>query len=88
LTTDPANLQQTQSRCSGLSAGDTGVLLQQGICDAELVGPCPPSQGDYPRTTKVRLLALPRHQPNMPNPCAEVPANPWCVASRHGRAQR
>ncbi|MBV8952865.1 MAG: hypothetical protein JO153_12115 [Solirubrobacterales bacterium] len=88
LTTDPANLQQTQSRCSGLSAGDTGVLLQQGICDAELVGPCPPSQGHYPRTTNVRLLALPRHEPNMPNPCAGVPANPWCVVVRHQRAQR
>ena len=42
--------------------------------------PCIPAPGfplNYPRPTDVDLT-MPPPQASMPNPCAGVPANPWC----------
>jgi len=58
------------------------TLTGQVICASELLAPCDPSFGSSPRSTGVvllALLALPK-QPSMPDPCAGVPANPWCPA--------
>jgi len=46
-------------------------------CAAEF-GACPPG-AHYPQQTKIAILPLPA-QPTMPDPCAGVPANPFCSA--------
>jgi len=52
------------------------------LCASELLAPCPPKPGmSYPRQTAVVLPAL-APQTTMPNPCAGVPANPWCSTGR------
>jgi hypothetical protein len=80
----PANLEKTQPRCGAITkAGNTGgPLFAQVLCDTGL-GPCP-AGAHYPKVTgKVVLKPLPRNLPTMPNPCANVPANPWCPRGRH-----
>jgi hypothetical protein len=89
VSSDPANVQQTQGSCANASGGDlSGPLFGQIVCDAQFFGPCAPSAGHYPRTTRVRMLAVPRHQPTMPNPCAGVPSNPWCPGARRAARRR
>ena len=56
--------------------------VQQAAC-ALLPSPCllpayPPIPANYPRPDAVFPLSLPLAQTTMPNPCAEVPSNPWC----------
>jgi hypothetical protein len=34
---------------------------------------------NYPRQTQVVMQPLPANLPTMPDPCAGVPANPWCA---------
>jgi Periplasmic copper-binding protein (NosD) len=80
VTTAPAKLQQTNAACgvAHAGAGIASVLTVQVICATEVFGSCPPKPGmSYPRRTKLTLPAL-APQPTMPNPCAGVPANPWC----------
>jgi hypothetical protein len=75
----PANLEKIQPRCGGTStAADTGgALLDQVLCDTGLAS-CP-SGAHYPKPgKKVVLKRLPKGLPTMPDPCAGVPANPWC----------
>ena len=84
ITSTPANLQQTNGTCGapGAGAGITSPLLAQLLCASELLAPCPPKPGmSYPRQTAVVLPAL-APQTTMPNPCAGVPANPWCTTGR------
>ena len=84
LTTDPASLQTTSGVCGKAGAGDpvTSPLAAQAICDTQLFGPCPSAPGMvYPRVTKVKMQPVPK-LPGLPNPCAGVPANPWCKAKR------
>lgn len=75
----PSNLEKTQPKCGGKTKrarpGDN--LLTQVLCDAGLA-PCP-SGAHYPKPNgTVVLTKVPRGLPTMPNPCAGVPANPWC----------
>jgi len=82
LTTDPANLQTTNDICGQPGAGDavTSPLAAQAICDTQLFGPCASAPGMvYPRVTKVKMQPLPQLA-SLANPCAGVPANPWCSA--------
>jgi hypothetical protein len=75
----PANLQKIQPRCgvTTTAANSGGALLGQVLCDTGL-GPCPPG-AHYPKPgRKVVLKRLPAGLPTMPDPCAGVPANPWC----------
>jgi hypothetical protein len=75
----PADLAQTQGTCGVTStAGNTGGdLFAQVLCDTGL-GSCPPG-ATYPRPNgTVILKPLPRGLRTMPDPCAGVPANPWC----------
>jgi hypothetical protein len=75
----PDNLQKVQAHCGGTTkAGNTGgALFEQVLCDTRL-STCP-AGSHYPTPgTKVVLKKLPAGLPTMTNPCAGVPANPWC----------
>jgi hypothetical protein len=79
----PPAIQTTHGTCGQPNSGEpvTSVLSAQATCDSQLVAPCPPVPGEeYPRSTTVKLMPLPA-QRSMPNPCAGVPANPWCGAA-------
>jgi hypothetical protein len=86
---DPANLETAQSKCGiTTEAGNTGgALFAQVLCDTGLAA-CPPGSA-YPRPNgTVHLKALPIGLPSMPNPCAGVPANPWCPRPATARRAR
>ncbi|GAC1439352.1 MAG: hypothetical protein NVSMB51_17130 [Solirubrobacteraceae bacterium] len=80
VSSAPANLQQSSGTCAvanhGAGIGDP--VATQLICDTQLLGPCAPSVGSYPRTAKVVMPKL-RPQTTMPNPCRGLPANAWCA---------
>ena len=80
LSSDPPGIQGPPwNPCGQPNAGDEGPLVAEVLCNTQLVLPCPsgiPGAG-YPRPTTVKLR-MPPSQPTMPNPCAGVPANPWC----------
>jgi hypothetical protein len=88
----PANLEQAQPTCgvTTTAANTGGDLFPQVLCDTGLA-PCP-AGASYPTPNgTVILKPLPRSLPTMPDPCAGVPANPWCparhwLASDHRRA--
>jgi hypothetical protein len=78
----PANLETLQPTCGPItSAANTGgPLLAQVLCDTGF-GTCPPG-AHYPASTGVVMHPLPKDLPTMPNPCAGVPANPWCIGGK------
>jgi hypothetical protein len=79
----PANLEQTQRTCgvTTAAANTGGDLFPQVLCDTGL-GPCP-SGATYPKPNgTVTLKPLPSGLRTMPDPCAGVPANPWCPGRR------
>ena len=81
----PANLEKIQPTCGGTTtAGNTGgVLFPQVLCDAGLAQ-CP-AGANYPKPNgTVIMKPLPSGLPTMPNPCAGVPASPWCPAHHGG----
>jgi hypothetical protein len=81
VTATPAS---GHSRCGVAGEGEslTSPLTQQVLCATALLGPCPPTPGmSYPQATQVVMPPL-RRQKTMPNPCAGVPANPWCRGKR------
>jgi hypothetical protein len=91
VTTTPANLQQTYPTCNGqtVDASDAtaGSFTNEVLCDAQVslsAGAAPPclATDHYPRRKKVVMHPLPKHLATMPNPCAGVPANPWCHAKK------
>ena len=86
--TDPAGLtayppaallQSDLYACNRPSAGDATLTLLQADCATHgLLFPCPDTPiTHYPSTSSV-VLHMPHAQPTMPNPCKDVPANPWC----------
>jgi hypothetical protein len=80
VTSAPADLQQTNRVCGAPGAGEAVLgsdLSNQVLCATELLGPCDPSVGHYPRGGTVVMPAL-APQTTMPNPCRGVPRNPWC----------
>jgi hypothetical protein len=83
LTSTPANLQSTNPVCGPIAStpDPNPPLISEGLCDSLILGSstCTPSS-HYPRRTHVVLHALPTDLKTMPNPCAGVPANPWCKA--------
>ena len=75
-------LQTLQSHCGNPlgypDPASTAVLLAQVSCATQAFFNCPSTVvAHYPRTTQVVMAPLPA-QATMPNPCAGVPANPWC----------
>ncbi len=84
LTSDPVGIESNPAyqpaggMCKVANSGDMGVLAAEVACAAQLVGPCPTAPGaSYPRPTQI-VLAMPPPQMGMADPCAGVPANPWC----------
>ena len=83
VTSSPAALQQLKPACGGTAAPDPNALfLAEIACDSQIsIGvssvPCLPGS-QYPRRTHVVMHPLPAGLPTMPNPCADVPDNPWC----------
>ncbi len=86
LTSSPAGLEVTNPRCGPIAAAPTMNLtfVFQALCDTQVFGPGTPciGGGTYPRRTKIVMHPLPKDLPTMPDPCAGVPANPWCPASK------
>ena len=77
----PATLQTTQPFCGGTQTGAQldPDLLGQVLCDSGLAT-CP-AGANYPQRNAVVMRPLP-HLATMPNPCAGVPANDWCVGGK------
>jgi len=87
VTSSPSNAEQMYPVCNGKTVPpDANTQFgQEVICDSQIVPvPCLPTD-HYPRRTMVLMHPLPSDLQTMPDPCAEVPANPWCPASKHQR---
>jgi hypothetical protein len=88
LSPDAQKLEQQYPTCttSDVPPNFNVPFLNEVLCDSQVSLPpfgCQP--GDhYPRRSRVMMHPLPRHLKSMPNPCAGVPANPWCPARRRG----
>ena len=85
LTTTPAQVQQNPlfDDCSTRqpNANPDVALAAQLNCATQLLAPCPDNPAaTYPQTSRV-VLHMPPPQQTMPDPCAGVPANPWCPAA-------
>jgi hypothetical protein len=82
----PSNLEQAQAKCGAptAAANTGGPLLAQVECDAGFL-PCSATEV-YPQRTVTMLAKVPATLPTMPNPCAGVPANPWCRSGSSGSA--
>jgi hypothetical protein len=83
-SSEPKLIQTTHGTCSNPDIGGEPVsstLGAEATCDSQLVAECPGLPGEeYPRT-EVKPLSLARmneRSPTMPNPCENVPYNPWC----------
>jgi hypothetical protein len=88
LSSDLVALETAHPSCDGSSvaAGSSNPgFLGEVLCDSQVeITPGTPAScptGQYPRRTQVIMHALPTNLRTMPNPCAGVPANPWCRAS-------
>jgi hypothetical protein len=87
--TDPPTIetnplyQPSGGMCTQTNTGDDTALAAEAACAGQLFGPCPAVHPaiNYPRpAARFSLPGLPSNLPTMPNPCAGVPANPWCTA--------
>jgi hypothetical protein len=90
LSPDAAKLQQQYPTCTTTDVPPNlnVPFLNEVLCDTQVsLAPFGCQPGDhYPRRQFVKMHPLPpaRELPTMPNPCAGVPANPWCSAHKHG----
>ncbi len=92
LNADGKAAEKAHPTCTSTPVKATNTnsqFLAEVLCDAQisLVSGQPPScpTGQYPRQQRVVMHPLPRGLKSMPDPCAGVPANPWCPArKRHG----
>jgi hypothetical protein len=87
VKTSPSNLEQQYPVCNGQQVQATGFnqFTNEVLCDSQVSlapGSAPPctASDHYPRVSKIVMHKLPRKLASMPNPCAGVPANPWCKA--------
>jgi hypothetical protein len=82
LSSDPLAIQSSPYNPCGQANGNTdAAVIGQLVCALRLGG-CPPGT-KYPQPAQSFKLTMPPPQPTMPNPCAGVPANPWCPARKH-----
>jgi hypothetical protein len=81
VTSEPKAIQSPpHSECGIPDAGEplASPLGAQVACDSGFFAECPPSTvANYPKKTTVVLQPLPA-QTTMPEPCLDVPRNPWC----------
>jgi hypothetical protein len=89
-TSSPPLLQLTNPTCTGQTSPPNLNLLfiDEVACDSQSVAIGPITGGQtclpgakYPRRSTIVTHPLPAGLPAMPNPCAGVPANPWCPAT-------
>jgi hypothetical protein len=75
----PADLEKTNPTCGVKTTAvvEPADLLGQVLCDTGF-GSCP-AGSHYPKATGVVMHPLPTKLSSMPNPCAGVPSNAWCV---------
>jgi len=82
LTRVSAQLEQTYPVCTtaAVAPNFNVPFLDEVLCDSVInVPPFGCQKGDhYPHRTRVVMHPLPKGLKTMPNPCAGVPANPWC----------
>jgi hypothetical protein len=82
-----AALQTTNPTCTTTPSATTTSdpqFLPELLCDTQVsLGSGPPAcpTGQYPRLTKVIMHPVPK-QKTMPNPCLDVPGNPWCAKKK------
>jgi hypothetical protein len=91
VTTSPPLAESLYPACTGQTVPPdlNAPFVDEVACDSQsiTIGPlsggtlCPPG-ANYPRRTTVVMHPLPPGLPSMPNPCAGVPANPWCPDGR------
>jgi hypothetical protein len=81
-----ATLQSAMPTCATTTtqAGSSdGHFLGEVLCDSRVqISPGTPAScptGQYPRVTHIIMHPLPKRLKSMPDPCAGVPSNPWCV---------
>jgi hypothetical protein len=88
-TSSPPGLQTTKPVCDRhtVPPDPNGPMTNDLVCDSQAFAgalpgvtstPCTPP--GYPQATGVEMPPLPSNLQTMPNPCAGVPANPWCSA--------
>ena len=88
LSTSPAGLEQTYPACTGAPgpAIQNVPLIVEILCGNEgaLVGQQPQCPGGvpYPKRTEVVMHPLPSNLQTMSDPCAGVPADPWCPSRK------
>jgi hypothetical protein len=106
LTITPSYAEQLYPTCNGQTVPpsilnpQSAIFTEEVACDSTLdlplagKAPCAPTDS-YPRETQINngLHPLPpaSQLPTMPDPCAGVPANPWCpgpARARHHRHHR
>lgn len=85
-------MQTSHPVCDGqpVAAGSSDPsFLAEVLCDSQVqIAPGTPAScpsGPYPHVTKIVMHPLPTNLPTMPNPCAGVPADPWCTARAGGK---
>jgi hypothetical protein len=100
VTSSPSGLEQSKPVCDGSTAAPDSnpPFLNQVACNSQFFAsllptgdsPCTPGSS-YPRRTGVVMHPLPpaSQLESMPNPCAGVPANPWCASTgARGQSRR
>jgi hypothetical protein len=98
LTSAPSNIEQNYPTCDGHTVPpdpQSGQFILEIACDSQIMltagtqPPCGPTD-NYPRRTQVVMHPLPpaSQLQTMPNPCAGVPANPWCPGKKHRKRRR
>ena len=85
-----SSYQPSGGMCTQANFGDEGPLAGEAACDGQLFGPCPTLPvANYPRpAAQFTLPSPPSNLQSMPNPCAGVPANPWCTATTAAKRKK
>jgi hypothetical protein len=94
VTQWPQSLSATNGTCGAPIYPDPveeSLLIGEALCDSNFLQQAssslpacslpPATPANYPQPTNVVMKPLPAHLATMPNPCAGVPANPWCPSS-------
>ena len=81
LSSDPARIQSPPFNPCGQPNGNTDAAAIGQLGCALKLAACPPGTS-YPQPAAHFRLRMPARQQTMPNPCAGVPANPWCRRHR------
>jgi hypothetical protein len=84
LSSEPANIQSSPFDPCGQTNGSTDPTTAGQLRCALKIVPCPPGT-NYPQPAHKFTLKMAPRQPTMSDPCARVPANPWCPVHRSVR---